>query len=389
MTQVYIKKCANYEYAGLYRHIETLLDHFDQTHSLFKSGQTILLKPNMLTCRTPDHAATTHPAVVQAVAQYLQKKNCRVRIGDSPPAVFGRTAQFWQETGFAQAAAAAGAELVCFESEAKKAIRFLSNGAEREVHLTAAFFDADLVINLPKLKTHNLTRITGAVKNLFGLVPGLQKAQWHKVFPKSVEFGNFISDLGNKLPTQLTIMDAIEGMQGQGPAGGTRIFPGFLMASTCPVAVDRIFCEIGGVDENKVTTLTRARQLNWGPPSAAEISLLGDPIAEVKIADFKVPALTPQDYLPDRLLNLIKKLFWAGPVLKEGSCIRCGRCEKICPVNAISISAKEAEFDRKLCISCFCCMEVCPVDAIIARKSPLLQLAFRIRQLKRTFKRKK
>jgi uncharacterized protein (DUF362 family)/Pyruvate/2-oxoacid:ferredoxin oxidoreductase delta subunit len=389
MTQVLLQKCDNYDYSIVYQKVSTILEHFSPKLPLPPKNGKVLLKPNMLSCKTPDHAATTHPTLVQAVAEWFVKNGLKVFIGDSPPAVFGRTEKFWETTGFADAAKKSGAELVCFETQPKKAIEFSCNGKIRQVHITSAYFEADLVVNLPKLKTHNLTRITGAVKNLFGLVPGLQKAVWHKVFTKSFEFGNFVTDLAYNLPTHLTIMDAIEGMEGQGPAGGTRVFPGLLMASTCPVAIDRTFCNICGIDENKVTSLKRANELNWGPASFAGIETLGDSIAQFRLSSFKVPGMTPQDYLPDRLLDALKTLVWAGPQLKEGLCIRCGRCAEICPVNAISITETGAIFDRNLCISCFCCMEVCPVDAIIADKSPLLQLAFKIRQLKRVFKSKK
>ncbi len=389
MTQVILKECKSYDYSIVYQQIATMLEFYAKKLPLPPKNGKVLLKPNMLSCKTPDHAATTHPAVIQAVAEWFGKKGMQVVIGDSPPAVFGRTEKFWQTTGFADAAKESKAQLVCFETLPKKAIEFNSNGKMREVHITSAYFDADLVINLPKLKTHNLTRITGAVKNLFGLVPGLQKAIWHKVFPKSYEFGNFVTDLAHHLPTHLTIMDAIEGMEGQGPAGGTRVFPGFLMASSCPVAIDRTFCNICGIDEKKVASLKRAQELNWGPSGFADIELLGDSIENLRLSNFIVPGMTPQDYLPDRLLDALKSLVWAGPQLKNGLCIKCGRCAEICPVNAIKIEDQGAAFDRNLCISCFCCMEVCPVDAINAEKSPLLQLAFRIRQLKRVFKRKK
>ncbi|MFZ5950514.1 MAG: DUF362 domain-containing protein [Candidatus Rifleibacteriota bacterium] len=389
MTKIFLKRCPGYHSPKVTETVAGLLDQLSLDRPLASKGQTVLVKPNMLSCKTPDHAATTHPAVVEAVAAYFVKTGARVLIGDSPPAVFGRAEEYWSRTGFAEAAKNSGAELVCFETIAKQTIEISTNRQKHQAHVVKLAFDADLIVNLPKLKTHNLTRITGAVKNLFGLVPGLQKAVWHKVFPKSLEFSNFIVDFARQMPAGITLLDAIEGMEGQGPAGGKRIFPGFLMASTCPVAIDRAICRIGGIDENTVSMLNRARELSWGPTNVDQLEFRGDSPNDVKISNFQVPGRPVQDYLPDLLLNSLKKLVWAGPALKAATCIGCGRCKEICPVNAIDIVDKTAQFDRRTCISCFCCMEVCPVDAIEAQKSPLLNLAFKLRNLKKAFKRNK
>lgn len=379
--QVFVEKCTGY--SDVDEVVKRLIASLGGPQAFVKPGGTVLLKPNMLSCKTPDHAATTHPAIVTAVAKIFVNFGCRVLIGDSPPAVFGRTEQFWQKTGFQQAAIDSGAELLCFETMPKQEIEIKTNGSLQKVHIVKAFFSADLVINLPKLKTHNLTRLTLAIKNLFGLVPGLSKAIWHKIYPKSLEFSNFITDLAFNLPVKLNILDAVEGMDGQGPAGGRKIFPGFVMASTCPVSIDRAVCALGGIDEDSIAVLRRAAELNWGPESFAAIDYNGPPVTELRLRDFNVPAAPIQDRVPDFILNHLKKLVWAGPGLKKNICIKCGRCEKICPVKAINITDTGAAFDRSVCISCFCCMEVCPVDAIEAEKSPLLQLVWRLRQLKK------
>lgn len=387
--KVVVSKCENYDYERILACVRQQIDTLGGVSSFIKPGQKILIKPNMLSCKTPDQAATTHPAVVQAVAEIFTQAGGLVKIGDSPPAIFGRADEFWERTGFKDAAAKSGAELLCFETAEKSPLSIFTNNSKQIIHVLKAFFEADLVINLPKLKTHNLTRITGAVKNLFGLVPGLQKAQWHKLYSRSQEFSTFITDLSHKLPVGLTILDAIEGMDGQGPAGGRRIFPGFLLASRCPVAIDRTFCAAAGITEESVAMLRRAREIQWGPNSFSEIEIVGEPIDAIKIKNFIVPGEPLNDRIPEILVNFLKKLVWAGPALKENKCIKCSRCVAICPVKAIQIREKGAEFKRKTCIACFCCMEVCPVDAIQANKSPLLEIAFRLRNLKKRLRRKK
>jgi ferredoxin len=128
--------------------------------------------------------------------------------------------------------------------------------------------------------------------------------------------------------------------------------------------------------------LQRAKEINWGPGNIKQIEMLKESLESLKFSDFNVPSTPLQDYIPDNFLNFLKRLIWAGPALKdEKSCISCGRCAKICPVQAISIKENGAVFDRTTCISCFCCMEVCPVDAIVSIKSPLLEMGWRLRNL--------
>ncbi|MGM0600383.1 MAG: DUF362 domain-containing protein [Candidatus Rifleibacteriota bacterium] len=375
-------KCTSYDYLTVKKEVTSLLELLGGAKAFIKPGQKVLLKPNMLSCKTPDKVATTHPAVVKALAEIFKANGAEVIIGDSPPVIFGRSEKFWETTGFAQAAHEAGAKLISFENEEKQKVDLFTNNEKISIHLVKICFEVDLVVNIAKLKTHNLTRITGAVKNLYGLVPGLQKAQWHKIYPKSTTFSNFMTDLAGKIPCQLNFLDAIEGMDGQGPSGGRKIYPGFLLASTNPVAIDRVFCAVTGVDENKVPMLQRAKEINWGPKNSKQIEMLNASLESLRFSDFNVPNTPLQDYIPDNFLNFLKRLLWAGPALKdEKSCISCGRCAKICPVQAISIKENGAVFDRKICVSCFCCMEVCPVDAIVSIKSPLLEMGWRLRNL--------
>ena len=381
-----IEKCDSYEPNKVAQAVDRLIKSLGGISRFVKPGQKVLIKPNMLTCKDPSRAATTHPALIEEIARQCVQCGARVIIGDSPPAIFGRTESFWETTGFASAARNSGAELRCFETDTKVPVKFFSNGHEITTHVVKSLFTADVVINLPKMKTHNLTRITGAVKNLFGLIPGFSKAQWHKAFPRPEEFANFIADFAHQIPVTLNIMDGIESMDGQGPAGGRVVKTGLLLASTCPVTVDMGFCKLVNLDPATVPTMLRCRGLNWGPKTFDDIAFYGCQPAKVAISNFSVPRTPPISLIPDFILKIIKKLVWSGPALISEKCIKCGRCQKICPVAAINIGTEGAEFDRKLCISCFCCMEVCPVEAIEMKSSPLLSLGLRIRGLKRRLK---
>ncbi|HNX74072.1 MAG TPA: DUF362 domain-containing protein [Candidatus Rifleibacterium sp.] len=388
-TKLSIQKCSSYGQPEVQKALEALLAPLGGIGAFVKQGQQVLIKPNMLTCKEPERAATTHPAVIEAVASLCVAAGATVLIGDSPPAVFGRSEEFWEKTGFAGAAERSGARLICFESEPKAPIKFFTSGREVTAHVVKTLFMVDVVINLAKMKTHNLTRITGAVKNLFGLIPGFAKAQWHKTFPAAEEFSDFIADFAHQVPVTLNIMDGIEGMDGQGPAGGRVVQCGVLLASTSPVAVDLGFCQLIGFDPGEVPTLRRCRSLNWGPKSFADLDAVGCPVKEALIKDFNVPRTPPISLIPRFIINFVRKLVWTGPALLPGICIKCGRCKKICPADAIIISDTGAVFNRERCISCFCCMEVCPVEAIEMQSSPLLELGLRLRGLKRRLRPKK
>jgi uncharacterized protein (DUF362 family)/NAD-dependent dihydropyrimidine dehydrogenase PreA subunit len=384
-----LQKCSGYQQQQVDAAISRLLEPLGGIRNYVKPGQKVLIKPNMLSCKDPGKAATTHPAVIEAVAKLCSEAGAQVFIGDSPPSIFGRTEDFWNRTGFAAAAANSGARMLCFENDAKQSLSFSSNGRQLTVYVTRHCFDADVVINLPKMKTHNLTRITGALKNLFGLLPGLAKAQWHKAFPRPFEFANFIVDLAKQLPCHLNIMDGIEGMDGQGPSGGRVVKPGVLLAAVSPVTVDTGFCAVVGLDPAEVPMLRRCRELGWGPATLDQIEMAGTPISELRVSDYRVPKLVPTSFIPEFMLSFFRRLAWAGPELLPGLCIKCGRCQKICPADAIEITSNGATFNKNRCISCFCCMEVCPVDAIEMKTSALLGLIFKMRGLKRKMRNRK
>lgn len=376
-----IEKCNNYHEQQIKQALTNLLAPFGGIAKIAWPGAKVLIKPNMLSCREPEKAATTHPALIKELALMCAEAGAEVFIGDSPPAIFGRTEEFWNRTGFSGAAKESGAKLICFETGEKQLLKFVSNSLDVAIPITQAYFDADSVVNLCKMKTHHLTRITGAIKNLYGLVPGLQKAHWHKIFARSKEFGTFIADFSHKLPCTMHIMDGIVGMDGQGPAGGSPYNAGLLFASDSSVAIDLAFCELAGISANSVSVLKRAKELNWGPASLEEVNYKGPPIDELKFKNFSVPGRSSTDIIPTAVMSLFQRLVRAYPVLKKGKCIKCGRCAKICPAKAIEMGSSLAEFDYSLCISCFCCLEVCPVDALEVKPSPLLAMAWKAKKL--------
>lgn len=374
-NELSITKCKSYEISSVRKSILDLLKPFGGIRHFVKPNTIVLLKPNMLSCKSPDFAATTHPAIVEVVANLCIEIGAKVIIGDSPPVIFGKAEKYWRETGFKDVADKTGAELLCFEKDEKETLKINTNNKSIDVHVIKTLFNVDTVINLPKMKTHNLTRITGAVKNYYGLIPGLEKARWHSIFSNSIQFGNFIADFASKIPTHLSIMDAIEAMEGQGPAGGNVIKPGLLLASPHPVCIDLAFCKISNITSESVPVLKRCKQIGFGPNSLEEVKIHGDLFP---LTHYDVPDSFFVYRMPSFVVASLRKFVWARPQL-TGVCIKCGRCIKVCPAGAISIEEGKALFNKEKCVSCFCCMEVCPQDAIEMKLSPLLKIAKKLK----------
>lgn len=370
--KISVQRCFSYEQEEVREALIKMLEPLGGMESYVKKGAKVLVKPNMLSRKDPSRAATTHPSIIAEVVKLCYAAGAsHVKVGDSPPEIFGLAEDFWKITGFKKACEDSGAELIEFEKDEKVPVTFRTGGKEVTAYVVKSLFEADCVINLPKMKTHNLTRITGATKNLFGLIPGFAKGMWHKAIPRAEQFAEFIADYARELPITLSIMDAIEAMDSQGPASGRVVRPGLLYGGAPVTAVDYAFCKIAGLNPAKVHMLDYTAKVGFGPSSMDDIEFVGIPIEEAVMEEYKVPMAPPMHLIPEWVLNIAKKLLWTGPVLKEGKCVKCGRCKKICPVHAIEITqADGALFDREKCISCFCCMEVCPAEAIEAQPSP-------------------
>ena len=389
-TKVSLQQCNSYKQEEVSLAIKALLEPLGNMSSFVKKNDKVLIKPNMLSCKEPERAATTHPSVIEAVVkECFEAGASEVWVGDSPPAIFGRTEDFWNKTGFAKATEAAGGKMLCFEKDEKANVSFKVFGQDVTTPVIKKVFDANVVISLSKMKTHNLTRITGAVKNNFGFIPGFAKALWHKKFTKVNEFSAFVSELAKALPVKLHIMDGIEAMDLQGPASGRVKKNNILIASESPVAVDMGFCKIVGLKPESVPIMKYCKSIGWGPASFEEVEFIGTELQKCIVKGYIIPPAPPVYLIPDFVLDLIRKMIWTGPNLKENKCVKCGRCKNICPAKAIEITAKGASFDRNKCISCFCCMEVCPVESIEMKASPLMAIILKLRNVKRVLSRNK
>lgn len=334
------------------------------------AGQTAVLKPNLLMSAPPERAITTHPAVIEAVAHHLIERGLKVIIADSPggPSSLSQLDRLYRGCGLDEVARRTGA--VLNRDLSVEEITCHSALTLPRFNILRVFRRADLLINLPKCKTHGMMGYTGAVKNLFGTIPGLTKAEHHFRLPDRHRFGDHLVDVAQCLAPDFHLMDAVLAMEGDGPSGGVPVKAGFLAAAQSPHALDQAITRLIGIDGALVPTLVSAARRNLLPD---RIDLAGDTIS---LAPFRLPRSLAVTFLPVWLPGFVHrglaKAIRAKPVFVHKKCIGCGKCQAICPAGVIRLNdSRRPVCDYSGCISCFCCHEICPVEAIHIKQTLL------------------
>ncbi|TFH18351.1 MAG: DUF362 domain-containing protein [Lentisphaerales bacterium] len=345
-----------------------LLQHLGGLKSFVKSGQTVLLKPNLLTAREPEKAVTTHPELVRGLIRMVKELGGKPVVADSPANVM-KIESVWEKTGFLAMCREEDVPLLCLEKEGS--IPFTVDGFSFSV--ASPVLNADLVINLPKVKTHLLTILTGAVKNTYGTIPGFQKTGLHKSYPTPREFGRLLAALYSKVRPGLAIADGIVGMEGEGPSGGRPVKLGILAASVDGVALDTVLCRILGINAKNVHYLAESAKLGAGEARVDEIEVIGARVEDVAPPRFKAPSTLIGAVIPGGLVRVLRHYLWIRPSFSD-KCIACGMCVRACPVQVLRIVGHTAALiQANKCIGCCCCHETCPEQAVEMQQSPVLR----------------
>lgn len=342
-------------------------------------GMRIAVKTNLVARMRPESAAVTHPALVAELCRMLVARGAEVTVGDSPGGPFNAA---WVNGVYSgsgiRAVEGAGARLNSnFET---REVDFPAGRTVRRFPFTSWLLEADAVIDFAKLKTHAMAGMTCAVKNFFGAIPGTRKPEFHYAYPHTRDFCGMLVDLCEFAAPRLTLVDAVECMEGNGPTQGRPRHIGALIASPSPYAADLLCAHLIGIPVSDAGTVSASIERGLCPDSWEELDICGDP-APFYTPDFeKMPAESEITFenQPRLFREALRRGFASRPYVDRAKCVGCGKCREVCPAGAARIRGGKAAIDRGKCIRCFCCQEFCPRGAVTSRRPLLARLAAKL-----------
>ena len=377
---VSVQSCTSYSQDTVAAAVRQCFDDIGGLERFVPSGARVFCKVNLLVPAAPEQAVTTHPEIVRAVVREIRRVGGIPVVGDNPAVAKPRTAL--RKSGILAVLEEEGVEVADLSD-----VIVLDNPDGvvcRSFEVSRAVVEADVLLNLPKLKTHSLTYMTVALKNLFGMIPGTHKAQWHLKAQPSGRFVSLLADLygavhrhfgeGSRI---LHLCDGIVAMEGDGPGpGGTPRHLGAILASADAAALDRVACELAGLDPDRLVLLKEVAARALGEGDLARIRWIGAPASRWSEVRFK-PA--SGSFVGSALSRWVQRRPWLQDLVRDhpgvepSRCSSCRRCNEICPVEAISLTGNPVKpnFELGKCIRCYCCAEVCPEGAI-RKQSPRL-----------------
>ena len=369
MEKVALHKCPEYNIEVITNILQAQFTALDIDVNEFK-GKNVLIKPNLLTLMSPDKAVTTNPAVVEAVCKIVIGHGGNVTIADSPAGAYTPAILkiVYKSCGMTDAAERTGATLN-FDTSYSEVHN--PNGYTSKVfNLLTPVCNADYIINVCKLKTHSYTTMSGAVKNLYGCIPGTQKFEIHSRFKNRRDFFSMLTDLCKNIcdtKPVLTITDAVMGMEGNGPSGGSPRYIGCILSSLNPFTLDSIHEKL--INLTDVPTVEISRQREYCPISVSDVEIIGDDINALIVRNYKKP-----DAVSNKKFDLIPSFLSPRPVVDNEKCAACLECLNSCPVHTIELIENKAFIHKEKCIKCYCCQEICKFKAIKIKKNIIYKI---------------
>jgi uncharacterized protein (DUF362 family)/NAD-dependent dihydropyrimidine dehydrogenase PreA subunit len=341
---------------------ESACEAVDRAFDLFPlelRGKNVLIKPNVLRSSASDEGIVTHPAVLHAVVEKVESMEPgSIVVGDNPGLFsYGANEESFENTGLMEAAKGYYRNIGDDSQQVDFNPDFIST-----VSVSRIVLEADIIISLPKFKTHGLTVVTGAIKNSYGFLPGAQKAKLHRIAGSPQRFHEVVVDVFRIRVPDLFIVDAVVGMEGNGPASPDLRDIGLVLASNNAVALDAVIAAMMGCDPGKLRFLQKAKDVGLGDYNLDTIDIVGE---FKQIPDFKLPPLGGEAIIQNEAVQeMIHSRTLVRPQVDSELCTRCGTCVDQCPVSALSMNGEYPQVDADICISCFCCQEMCPEKAI-------------------------
>lgn len=373
-AKVAVVKCPSYEPETLFGAVRRSLELLGGTSAFPAAAANIFVKINHLSPHAPpERAICTHPAFLREVLRILLELGARVTVGDDVN--FGRREEFLA-TGFRDVCAELGVALVNLRETGFAKVP-IAGALLDSVYIARPVLEADLVLNLPKLKTHSFTIFTGAVKNLYGVIPYGSRLDGHRRFMRNDMFSRMLVDIFSAVPRQFTIMDAVVGMDGEGPSAGMPRTIGLVISGADGVAVDAIASGLVSYDPLRIFTTAVAHERNLGVGDPACIDVLGEDPAAVRVADFRpssAASLLFRRWLPSLLYAYMSGELTLTPEVLPDKCTGCGECLSACPAGTIRQIGNIPRIEEAGCIHCLCCHEVCVHRSIRLKQSPVGRL---------------
>jgi uncharacterized protein (DUF362 family)/Pyruvate/2-oxoacid:ferredoxin oxidoreductase delta subunit len=361
--EVAIVKCKNYSPELVQEKVGQAIDLLGGISDFIKPQSRVLVKPNLLMATEPESGIDTHPEVVRALVRILRKIYCSVFVGDGPSA-WGAQAEIVDEVY-----ERSGMKKVC-EEEGVSLVKLDKRRWRGKFPLAAWLDDCDYLVSVPKFKTHDLMTLTGAIKNLFGLVSATYKTELHKKYFDKEDFAKILVDIYQETKPVITVIDGIVAMEGDGPATSGKLRnTGLILAGSDCVALDSILALIMGLEPFDILSTKEASDRALGTADPDTITILGERLEGIIGEPFLLPTTSIGKKVPRPVINLAKKLIKFYPCVERDNCIQCAACIRACPNKVISLKDKRITFDYSECISCFCCQEACPASAIKVKKS--------------------
>lgn len=342
-----------------YDNVRQAVDRAFELFPVQVTGKKVLIKPNVLRASEAKEGIVTHPAVLRAVVEKVEgMEPASLVVGDNSGLFsYGINEESFKKTGLMEAA--------------KGYYENIGNDLQKvdfnpeymaKVGLSRAVLDADIIISLPKFKTHGLTVITGAIKNSYGFLPGAQKAHLHKAAGSPERFHEVVVEVFRLRVPDLFILDAVVGMEGNGPASPDLLDIGLIMASNDAMAMDSVMAKMVGLEPGRLRFLRKAKEIGLGDYDLDKIEIIG----ELKtLPHFKLPPLGGEAISGNKeVQKILHSRTLLLPQTDPELCTACGTCVDQCPVSALSMNGDTPLVDAESCITCFCCQEICPERAI-------------------------